>query len=307
MRQLVVAVALWSSASAVNHRLRSPFLPWPCEEGMSASECNQVRQCERLTRDSELASNVWLDCEELGDCLNSNLVYCSAQACRDYHCGSNPNCILNFLPVGITCAWQCRSASEDSDDSDEYTVNCITGEPINLTPPTTKSPSSSTTILEGEALPPSMSSTTSSASSSSFDWTTETTTLNVVPAGLPTTVACVGIVGGAAGMGIYLLGGGSSGGVTPEIVTEASFQDFGPAHIDDFEAVEDIQDDGDPDIENKLENMFEAVQGTNEEKTDVASKLLQMSEGNFSSGEGGALSSEIANKFMEDMISPFYK
>eukprot|EP01056_Protomagalhaensia_sp_Gyna25_P005662 Protomagalhaensia_sp_Gyna_25__5661@NODE_7_length_9132_cov_36_321236_g6_i0_p7_GENE_NODE_7_length_9132_cov_36_321236_g6_i0NODE_7_length_9132_cov_36_321236_g6_i0_p7_ORF_typecomplete_len164_score17_61DUF4999/PF16390_5/0_33_NODE_7_length_9132_cov_36_321236_g6_i016112102 len=138
MRQLVVAVALWSSASAVNHRLRSPFLPWPCEEGMSASECNQVRQCERLTRDSELASNVWLDCEELGDCLNSNLVYCSAQACRDYHCGSNPNCILNFLPVGITCAWQCRSASEDSDDSDEYTVNCITGEPINLTPPTTK-------------------------------------------------------------------------------------------------------------------------------------------------------------------------
>eukprot|EP01057_Protomagalhaensia_wolfi_P006332 Protomagalhaensia_wolfi_Nauph_80__6331@NODE_987_length_1827_cov_670_296421_g696_i1_p1_GENE_NODE_987_length_1827_cov_670_296421_g696_i1NODE_987_length_1827_cov_670_296421_g696_i1_p1_ORF_typecomplete_len295_score58_46GRIM19/PF06212_12/0_33_NODE_987_length_1827_cov_670_296421_g696_i12241108 len=294
MRQLVV-VALWLCASAVSRRLQSPFLPWPCEEGMSDTECNEVRQCEILTRVSQLASNVRLDCDQLGDCVNSDLIYCSPQACRNYNCGSDPACILNFLPFGIACAWQCRPTIDDSDSAgDTYNVNCLTGELIDIpTPPTTKSPSDPSTYSEGDAPPPTT--------------YTTSTTYSEVPAGLPTTVACVGIVGGAAGMGFYFLAGGSTGTIAPEIVTEPSFQDLGPSRIDDFEAVEIVQDDLDLNVENKLENMFETVQGANEEKIDVASKLLQMSEGEFSSGEGGVLSSEIANKFLEDVIGPFYK
>eukprot|EP01054_Gregarina_sp_Poly1_P000321 Gregarina_sp_Poly_1__320@NODE_1078_length_5165_cov_88_419969_g749_i0_p8_GENE_NODE_1078_length_5165_cov_88_419969_g749_i0NODE_1078_length_5165_cov_88_419969_g749_i0_p8_ORF_typecomplete_len100_score20_68_NODE_1078_length_5165_cov_88_419969_g749_i010981397 len=61
-------------------------------------------------------------------------------------------------------------------------------------------------------------------------------------------------------------------------------------------------------LQNKIENLVETVQGaSSEESPNVNEKLLQMSQGGSGEHTHSGIGTGVASKFLEDMISPFYK
>eukprot|EP01054_Gregarina_sp_Poly1_P000316 Gregarina_sp_Poly_1__315@NODE_1078_length_5165_cov_88_419969_g749_i0_p4_GENE_NODE_1078_length_5165_cov_88_419969_g749_i0NODE_1078_length_5165_cov_88_419969_g749_i0_p4_ORF_typecomplete_len186_score14_00_NODE_1078_length_5165_cov_88_419969_g749_i015912148 len=132
--------------------------------------------CTRLTSQSQTASGVWVDCEDLGGCQedtpggSSGGAYCTRQGCRDQLCNGSIQCLISRMPSGTECIWKCKIA-----DSDAMWANCLTGEEEGTSTTTAKLSTTTTTALTTTALG------TSSSQTGAKPTTAESTAIMITP------------------------------------------------------------------------------------------------------------------------------
>eukprot|EP01053_Blabericola_migrator_P000398 Blabericola_migrator_1__397@NODE_109_length_14038_cov_78_087968_g97_i0_p3_GENE_NODE_109_length_14038_cov_78_087968_g97_i0NODE_109_length_14038_cov_78_087968_g97_i0_p3_ORF_typecomplete_len406_score49_49DDA1/PF10172_9/3_NODE_109_length_14038_cov_78_087968_g97_i040645281 len=189
----------------------------PICTGLSSDGCNEVLGCSSTSRTSVPSKEFVVVCnsETAHSYCYNDVTYCQPAACESYRCEADNTCLASRLPIGIACWWPCTKEGEegyfncetgvklnpidwdyDPDASSEADRTPTTSTPTVVVRTTATSPGDSNVVTTNEtttSLPPSM--------------VAKGVEVNISYKAIPTAAACIGVIGGIAGVGLFAANG----------------------------------------------------------------------------------------------------